>query len=59
MAEIGIWAVKLREHAGLLEKAAEDFEAFIGTDSEEHAERLRDAAKQFREDADEYVRLNS
>tara|TARA_R110000737_G_scaffold25188_1_gene43862 strand:- start:405 stop:593 length:189 start_codon:yes stop_codon:yes gene_type:complete len=57
--EIGIWAITLREHAGLLEKAADDFEAFSGTDTEEHAENLRDAARQFREDAAEYVKMHS
>ena len=57
--EIGIWAVTLREHAGLLEKAAQDFENFGGTDSDGHAERLRDAARQFREDATEYVKMHT
>jgi hypothetical protein len=57
--KIGIWAVTLRDHAGLLEKAADDFENFVGTDSGEHAESLRDAARQFREDATEYVKMHS
>ena len=55
--EIGMWAITLREHAGLLEKAADDFEGFIGTDHENHAENLREAARQFREDATEYENL--
>ena len=44
----------LRGFALCLETAASYFEDFNGTDSEDHAEALRNAAKQFREDADEY-----
>ena len=54
--EIGMWAITLREHAGQMEKAADDFEAFGGTDSDDHASSLRNAARQFREDAKEYVK---
>ena len=48
------WSKVLRAHANNLERAAKAFEEFCGTDSEEHAENLQDAAVQFRKDATEY-----
>ena len=53
--KIGTWAITLREHAGQMEKAANDFVAFGGTDNDDHAYQLRNSAQQFRDDAKEYV----
>lgn len=52
------WVVELRASAGELEKAAKLFEDFHGADDEDHAEQLREIAKQFRKDADEYLEFN-
>lgn len=53
------WVTDLRACAVEIEKAAQVFEAFMGTDSDEHVENLRDAARQLREDASEYQNFNS
>lgn len=53
------WAEKLRQHANALTEAATFFRTFNGTDVEEHADALDDAAQAFKDDADEYEQFNA
>lgn len=53
--EMTVYPEQLRLHATALEAAADFFvKDFLGTEADEHAEKLREAARQFREDAAEY-----